>query len=135
MEETEGRIYHKIEPNRKVRVFSSNYQGRDYYKIQLTQKNYDGSEFKFYINVQFKKGVTLPNVDGKGTDIIIKKAYENFRPNPKDEYNPIMYLLIVDFEIKETQEQIEKEAYSKYQQNLYENENEGEVIIDDNFLD
>lgn len=133
--EEEYKIYHKIEPNRKVRIFTSEYENRKYHKIQLTQKNFDGSEYKFYVNVQFKKNVELPNVNGKGTDIIIKRAYENFRPNPKDEYNPIYYLFITEFDIKETQEQIEEQAYSKFQKNLYENENEEEVYIDDHFLD
>ena len=67
------------------------------------------------------------------TDIIIHSAYENMRKNPKDDYNPIYYLVITDFEIVERQEQLEKQAYADFQQNLYENENE--VQIDDTFLD
>lgn len=120
-EEKECKIYHKIEPNRKVRIFKNTFNDRDYYKIQITQKHYGKDETeKFYIAVNFKKGVSLDNE----TDIIIKEAYENFRSNPKDGYNPILYLTITDFEIVERQEQLEEQAYEKYQETLYENENE-----------
>ena len=116
----EFKIYHKIEPNRKIRVFKTTYNDKNYYRVQVTQKNYDNTEFKFYVNLQFKKGVELENQ----TDIIIKKAYENFRVNPKDAYNPIMYLMVTDYEIQERQEQLENQAYEKYQDTLNENEKE-----------
>ena len=125
----EYKIYHKIEPNRKIRVFKTTYNDKNFYRVQVTQKNYDKTEFKFYVNLQFKKGVELENQ----TDIIIKKAYENFRSNPKDEYNPIMYLMVTDYEIQERQEQAENQAYQKYQDTLNENENK-EVVIHDNEL-
>ena len=114
----EYKIYHKIEANRKIRVFKSTYNDRNYYRVQITQKNYDNTENKFYINLQFKKGVNLDNE----TDIIIKEAYENFRVNPKDQYNPIMYLMVKDFEIQERQEQLESQAYEKFQETLNNNE-------------
>lgn len=118
----EYRIYRKIEPNRKVRVFKSNYQGKDYYKIQVKQKNYDGTEDIWYQNVVFKKGVELDDPDNKGVDIKIKKAYENCRKNPKDEYNPIFYLMITDFELIEREEQKKAAALEKFNDNLNENE-------------
>lgn len=118
-EEKEYKIYHKIEPNRKIRVFKNTYNDRDYYKVQVTQKQYGKEEpDKFYQAIQFKKGVELDNE----TDIIIKEAYENVRANPKDQYNPIFYLLITDFEIQPRQEQLEEQAYEKYQETLNENE-------------
>lgn len=120
-EKKEYKIYHKIEPNRKIRVFKNTYNDRDYYKVQITQKVYGKEEpEKYYIAVQFKRGIELSNE----TDIIIKEAYENFRANPKDQYNPIMYLNITDFEIQERQEQLENQAYEKYQEALSENEKE-----------
>lgn len=119
MEEKEYKIYHKIEPNRKVRVFKNTYNDKSFYKIQITQKVYGEEEpAKFYIGVQFKKKVELPNE----TDIIIKEAYENFRANPKDPYNPIMFLNITDFEIVERQEQLQNQALDKFQDTLAENE-------------
>lgn len=134
-EEEKDIIYHKIEAGKKIRVFKSTYHERNYYKVQVTQNEYDGTKSKYYINLQFKKGVDLDDPDGKGTDIIIHKAYENFRKNEKDPYAPIMYLMVTDFEIVERQEQVEKQAYADFQQNLYENELGDEVEITDDFLD
>lgn len=122
--EKEYRIYRKIEPNRRVRVFKSTYQGRNYYKIQIKQKNYDNTEDIWYVNVTFKKGIELDDPDNKGVDIKIKEAYENCRKNPKDEYNPIFYLMITDFEILEREEQKKAAALEKFQDNLNENEKE-----------
>lgn len=123
-EKEEYRIYRKIEPNRKVRVFKSTYNNKTFYKIQIKQKNYDNTEDTWYENVTFKRGIELDDPDGKGTDIIIKKAYENCRKNPKDEYNPIFYLMITEFEIVEREEQKKSAALEKFNNNLEENEQE-----------
>lgn len=119
-EKEEYRIYHKIEPGRKIRVFKSTYNDRNYYKVQVKQKNYNDTEEIFYISLQFKKNVELENQ----TDIIIKEAYENIRKNPKDEYNPIIYLVVTEFEIQEREEQIQAQAFRDFQDNLYANEQE-----------
>lgn len=118
--ETNYNIYHKIEAGKKIRVFKSTFNDRNYYKVQVTQKNYQGDPDKFYIALQFKKGVELADPDGKGIDIIIHSAYENFRKNPKDEYNPILYYVVTDFEQVKRQEQLEEEAYADFQDNLNE---------------
>lgn len=120
MAEQENKIYHKVEAGRKIRVFKNTYNDRDFYRVQVKQKNYDNTEDIFYVPLQFKKGVELDNQ----TDIIIKKAYENMRKNPKDEYNQITYLVVTDFEIVEREEQAKEQAYKDFQDNLYENENE-----------
>lgn len=117
---TDYKIYHKIEAGKKIRVFKSTYNDRNYYKVQITQKNYQGEPDKFYIALQFKKGIELADPDGKGIDIIIHSAYENFRKNPKDEYNPILYYVVTDFEEVKRQEQLEEEAYADFQDNLNE---------------
>lgn len=131
MADTEDKIYHKVEAGRKIRVFKNTYNDQVYYRVQVKQKNYDKTEDIFYVPLQFKKGVVLENQ----TDIIIHSAYENMRKNPRDEYNPIYYLVVTDFEIVERQEQVEKQAYADFQQNLYENEIGEEVSITDDFLD
>ena len=69
--------------------------------------------------------------DGKGIDIIIKCAYENFRKNPADAYNPIMYLMVTDFKLCEREEQIAENALNEYNETIEENE----INIDDSFLD
>lgn len=113
----EYRIFRKIEAGKKYRVFKSTHNDRDFYRIQIQQKNYDGTKDIFYESVQFKKNINLPNE----TDIIIKNAYENCRANPLDKYNPIFYIVITDFEIVERQEQIEQQALEEYRNGLDEN--------------
>ena len=116
MQEEEYRIYTKLKAGKKYRVFKSTYNDNVYYKIQLTQTNYEGTKDKFYVGVQFKKGVVLDNE----TDIILKTVYQNYRKNPKDPYNWIDYYVITDFEIVERQEQIEANALDEFRENLNE---------------
>ena len=123
-EEKTPKIFYKVEPNRKIRVFKSMFADKVFYKTLVSQKNYNGETEKYYIGLVFKKGVELDDPDGKGIDIIIKCAYENFRKNPKDEYNPIIYYMVTDFEIVERQEQVEQQAYADYRDTLEENEME-----------
>ena len=120
-EKVEGKIYRKIEPGRKYRVWKKTFNDVDYYKIKVQQKNYDGTTDYFYQEVKFKKGVSLPNE----TDIRIKEAYENCRKNPKDEYNAITYLVITDFVRCDSQEQITKEALNEFNETMDEIDNKG----------
>lgn len=127
MEQEEYKIYRKIEAGRKVRVFKNTYNDTNYYRVQIQQKNYDDTKDIFYVNLQFKKGVELDNE----TDIIIKTAFENCRKNPKDQYNPIYYLVVTDFEIVERQEKIEEKAFEKFQDNLANADDEFDLEDDD----
>lgn len=123
MEEKEPIIWRKIEPNRKYRIWRKDYNGSTYYNIQVTQKEYDGTESKYYIPVAFKKGISVDNQ----TDIKIIKGIENLRKNKLDQYNPIFSYMITEFEIIENEEQKEQQAYQKYQDTLNENELEEEI--------
>lgn len=125
-EEKKPNIYHKIEAGKKIRVFKSMFADKVFYKTQITQKNYDNTEDKFYIGLVFKKGVELDDPDGKGVDMIINHAVENFRKNPKDQYNPILYLMITDFTLCEREEQVKQQAFDNFRDNLEENENQEE---------
>ena len=127
MEQEEYKIYRKIEAGRKVRVFKNTYNDVNYYRVQIQQKNYDDTKDIFYVNLQFKKGVELDNE----TDIIIKTAFENCRKNPKDQYNPIYYLVVTDFEIVERQEKIEEKSFEKFQDNLANADDEFDLEDDD----
>lgn len=120
MEDKEQRIYTKLQAGKKYRVFKSMYQDRTFYKVQVTQNNYDGTKEKVYIGVQFKKNIELKNE----TDIIIYTAYQNYRKNPKDSYNWIEYYVITDFEIAESQEQKTANALDEFRDNLYNIESE-----------
>ena len=117
-EKEEFTVFYKIMGGKKFRVFKNTYNDKDFYKIQVSQKKYDGTVDKFYKPVMFKKGVELENE----SDIIIEEGYENLRKNPKDEYNPISTIMITKFTLCERQEQIEADAYADYQQTLSENE-------------
>ena len=120
MEEKEQRIYTKLQAGKKYRVFKTVYNDRTFYKVQVTQNNYDGTKEKVYIGVQFKKNIELKNE----TDIIIYTAYQNYRKNPKDSYNWIEYYVITDFEIVESQEQKTANALDEFRDNLYNIESE-----------
>lgn len=127
MEETKEYGFHKLEVNQKIRVFKTTWNDQNYYKFQVTQNNYDKTKSKFYINLQFKKGVDLPNE----TDIIVKQFVENLRENKIDKYNPIHYYQINKFELCENEEQMVQDAYDEFRDNLENNE----VEITDDFLD
>lgn len=122
MKEKEQRIYTKLQAGKKYRVFKTVYNDRTFYKVQVTQNNYDGTKEKVYIGVQFKKNIELKNE----TDIIIYTAYQNYRKNPKDSYNWIEYYVITDFEIVESQEQKTANALDEFRDNLYNIETENE---------
>lgn len=122
MEDKEQRIYTKLQAGKKYRVFKTVYNDRTFYKVQVTQNNYDGTKEKVYIGVQFKKNIELKNE----TDIIIYTAYQNYRKNPKDSYNWIEYYVITDFEIVESQEQKTANALDEFRDNLYNIETENE---------
>lgn len=119
--------YHKLEVGQKIRVFKSIANDKNFYKFQVTQKKFDGTNDKFYISLQFKKGVNIPNE----TDIIVHQFVENMRENPNDKYNPYRYYQINGFEIVENEEQAKNNALNEYNETIDENM----VEIDENFLD
>lgn len=127
MEETKEYGFHKLEVGQKIRVFKTTWNDKNYYKFQVTQNNYDGTKSKFYINLQFKKGVDLPNE----SDIIVKQFVENLRENKKDPYTPVHYYQINGFDLVENEEQQIQDAYADFRDNLDDNQ----VDIDSSFLD
>ena len=113
-EEKEPTIYYKIMPGKKYRVWKTTRNDVNYYKIQVTQKNYDDTSNKYYKNICFKKGVDIPNE----CDIIIKHGIENLRNNPNDPYNPVSTIMITDFEIIKSQEQKTKDALDEFNETI-----------------
>ena len=128
MEEQKEYGFHKLEVGQKIRVYKSTFNDKDFYKFQVSQKNYDGTTTKFYIPLQFKKGVELQNE----TDIIVHQFVENMRENKIDKYAPIHYYQINFFEEVENEERNKQNAYDEFRTNLDENEM---IDIDDAFLD
>lgn len=127
-ENKEPTIFYKLMGGKKYRVWKNTYNDKNFYKIQVTQKQYDGQTNKFYKPVMFKRGVDIPNE----SDIIIEEGYENLRSNPKDPYNPISTIMITKYTLCEREEQIVQQAYDDFRENLDENET---VSLDDDFLD
>jgi len=120
--------YHKLEVGQKIRVFKTTFNDRNFYKYRITQKNYDGTLYKPYIELQFKKGVDIPNE----TDIIVHQFVENHRPNPNDKFHSIQWYQINDFEIVENEERNIQNAYDEFRENLDSNDM---VEITADFLD
>ena len=112
----ENTIFYKIMSGRKYRVFRKDYNGFTYYNIQMKQQNKDDTISTYYKQVYFKKDIVLPNE----TDIIINKAVENLRENPKDKYNPISTLFVYDFTTVENEQQKQDLAYEEYRENIKE---------------
>lgn len=107
-------IAYKIKPETKYKIFKREFQGSTYYSISVPQKMADGTTKYFYKRVLFKRDVSVPNA----VFIVIHKAFENLRPNKKDDYNPISELLITEFDIVDEQEIIEKTAFAEYRDAL-----------------
>lgn len=123
----EEKIGYKIEAGRKYRLFKKEFNGNVYYNIQISQKNYDGTSTKWYRPITFKKGVNIEDPTGQGVDIIIKTGFENLRENKADKYNPIVSIMVTDFEICERKEEVVANAYADFQNNLNENESDPDL--------
>lgn len=123
-EQKKGEIAYKIMPDTKYRVFVTTHGEKRFYKIQVTQKNYDGIKSKWYKSISFRKGTEPIDTTGNGIDIIIKRAFETLRENPKDPYNPISTIMIMEYENPKREEEVQNEALNEFRDNLYENENE-----------
>lgn len=119
MEQEQEKEYFIQKMNNKTwyRVYVSGANGKTFYKLMVSQKNYDGTEMKYYQNVSFKKSLTPPQ---DGVLIRIKQAIQNFFGD--DKYNPKSSYMILDFEVKQNQEQKEAQAFDEYNATREENE-------------
>lgn len=128
--DNEDKVGYKIEAGREYKVFRTDFNNYTFYKIGVTGKNYDGTKKQAYKSVSFRKGVDLKN----GSTIKIIKGFEDFRENPKDQYNAIWSVFILDYEMVE-----EGEAPSPYEQFAQDKQTtpydfENSVELDDNSL-
>lgn len=124
-EENSEYIVYKINTKYFYKVYRSSYNGKDYYNLLINQKAYDGTESAFYKNVNFKKGLPLPQNDSL---IRIKKGIENYYG---EKYKPVSSFTILDYETKESSEQQIQNAYEEFGQNLVENEENSREKISD----
>lgn len=126
-EEREYLSGYKIMAGKKYKVNRIEHNGMVFYKIKVTQKDANGKQKYYDRIVNFRKNVNLPDK----TMIIPIKFIENMRDNPKDKYNPIITLMIFEFEDLGTQEVVSNEAYSEFRANLADNEHP----LKENFLE
>lgn len=125
-------IIYKVSTKNWHKVYKTSYNGKDFYKLLIVQRNYDGTTTNYYKTVSFKKSLTPPQ---DGSVIRVKKGIENLYTNNVDKYNPISILLILDYELKENAEQKKENAYNEFSQTLAENEeNKEEIVIEDSQL-
>ena len=123
MEEQEY-IGYKIDTKHTYKVYKSEANGKAFYKVQVTKKNYDGTNQKFYKQLRFVKCQPPEN----GEVIRIKKAFEDLYANQKDPYNAISVIVVQEYEMTQANE----DAYGEYQQALTESDM---VDLSDDFLD
>lgn len=125
-------IIYKVSTKNWHKIYKSSYNGKDFYKLLIIQKKYDGTTTNYYKPVSFKKTLTPPQ---DGSIIRVKQGIENLYTNNLDKYNPISSILILDYELKEDEEQKKENAYSEFSQTLAENEEtKEEIVIDDSQL-
>lgn len=125
-------IIYKVSTKNWHKVYKTSYNGKDFYKLLIVQKKYDGTTTSYYKPISFKKTLTPPQ---DGSVIRIKQGIENLYTNNKDKYNPISSILILDYELKENVEQKKENAYNEFSQTLAENEeNKEEIVIEDSQL-
>ena len=128
-EEKKSRPY-KVMVGDKVKVWRKDWNNNVFYTIQINQQQFDKTIKKYYQRVSFRKGVDLE----KGTKVILKYFFENWKDNAKDPYNPIRELKILDYEIVEIEEK-ESDLIGNYTNNLNSMSDFDDISIDDNFLD
>lgn len=123
-------IIYKIRPGDKIKVYQSLFNNKIFYKTKIVQKNYDDSKKSFDIELTFKRGVVVPN----DSQIIVKQAIENYRVNPKDEYHPIVFYTILDFDIVKSDQQLKNEAINDFNDILYQNEYENKNVTSEDLF-
>ena len=94
--------------NIKGMVFTSEYQGKKYYKLGLSHKNMDGSYAKGYINCKFPKG---KEISSDKALINIKNAWLDFYIKEKITYP---YIFINEYEIIDIKNETKKEENDPY---------------------
>lgn len=125
-------IIYKVSTKNWHKVYKTSFKGKDFYKLLIVQKKYDGTTTSYYKPISFKKTLNPPQ---DGSVIRIKQGIENLYTNNIDKYNPISSILILDYELKENVEQKKENAYNEFSQTLAENEeNKEEIVIEDSQL-
>lgn len=116
--ENEEYISYRINTSNKYMVFKSSFGGKDYYKICFEKKNQDDSKTKIYRNLKF-----INCEPPRDRDFIrIKKAFEDNYIDPKNRYNDVCILCVMDYEIFKDEEKLREEALENFHRTIEENE-------------
>ena len=111
-------ISYRINTANKYVVYKTSYSGKDFYKISFDKKNSDGSKTKIYRMLKFVN--CEPPED---RDVIrIRKAFEDNYIDPKNKYNDVCVIAVMDYEKFEDEEKLQKEAFENFHRTLEENE-------------
>lgn len=118
METEKSKKPYKVNIGDTIKIKRTEINGRMFYSTSVTQKQFDGTKKYYNKRLNFKKGVSIPN----DTRIKILDMFENMWDNPKDPYNPVSILMILDYEIIKNSEQIEKDALEEYRDDVFGDE-------------
>lgn len=78
-------------------VFRKDNEFGTFYQIGLSKKDRNGQYINGYMNVRFKKGVSIPNM----TKIVIKNAFIDFYLDKNNRTVP--YIMVLEYETVEEQ--------------------------------
>lgn len=118
MDKEEEYISYRVTTANRYVVFKSSYGGKDFYKIQLEKKNKDKTSLKFYRNLKFVN--CEPPHD---RDIIrIRRAFEDNYIDPKNKYNDVCVIVVMDYEKFEDEEKLKEQAFEDFHRTMDENE-------------
>jgi len=126
-EESERGIYYKINENSTYKIHKRVINDRTFYNIYIAQTKYDGTKEIFSRQVKFAK--CNPPEDEQY--IKINCGFESDYIGTKDPYNPIMTIVITDYEVVESPEKIQQEAFAEYNQKTNEIDGANIEITDD----
>lgn len=118
MDEKEEYISYRVTTEQRYTVYKTSFGGKNFYKICLKKKNSDGSELKIYRQLKFINCDPPEN----GDVIRITRAFEDNYIDPKNKYNDVCIIAVLDYEIFKDEEKLQKEAYDNFHRNLEENE-------------
>ena len=76
-------------------VFRKDNEFGTFYQIGLSKKDRNGNYINGYMNVRFKKGVSVPNM----TKIVIKNAFIDFYLDKNNRTVP--YIMVLEYELVE----------------------------------
>ena len=116
MEEEQKRTRHyKVEAGDTIVIERVDVKEYTFYKVSLPKRINENQVLYFKKPILLPAGDSLPD----GTRILVKDFFEEVRENPKDKYNPIWQLRILDYEIIE--DTPSNDIISEYNEMMSEN--------------